>query len=78
VEVAVRLDGNAGEALCRELRYQRPERCSIVAQRVGRRQEQLIGLDPGEDVGDLHHVDVPHPALEPGVPCEDTGVLQRR
>ena len=38
---------------------------AVVAEGIGRREQQLIGPDPAQDVRHLHHVDPPDAPAEP-------------
>ena len=39
----------------------------LVAERVGRGHEQLVRLDPGQDVRHFHHVDLAHQPIQAGL-----------
>jgi hypothetical protein len=77
VDVSGRLQGKTGEASSREARDQPEERGPVIPERVGRRQEELVRVDPAEDVRHLHDVHVPDPPVEAGSPRDDPGVAER-
>jgi hypothetical protein len=73
-DVARRLDRHSREAAVREARDQLVEGEAVVPERVRRRQQQLVLLDPVEDVGDFHDVDRPNHPVEPGRPRDEPGL----
>jgi hypothetical protein len=78
LEVAIRLDRDPGQSLGRELGDQRAEGGSVVPQRIGRGQEQLVRLHPGEDVRHLHDIDVPDTMSQAGTSREHPRIAQGR
>ena len=67
LDVARGLERDAREATAGELRHQRLERRRVVTQRVRGREQELVGLDPGQDVGHFHDVHGADRAVEPAL-----------
>ena len=78
LDVPAGLEGHAGQAAFRQPGNERVERDRVVAEWVGRRQQQLVGLHPVEDVRDLHHVDPADRPAQAVPPADDPGAGQRR
>ncbi len=68
VDVAAELDGQRREAPLVQVGHQAAERLRRVAQRVAGGEQQLVRLDPGQDVGHLHDVEALHDAAQPALP----------
>lgn len=78
VEIAAELDGERGQAALVEVGHQPAERLGRVAQRVTGGEQQLVRLDPGQDVGHLHHVEALHDAVQAPFPRDQPGSRQCR
>ena len=68
VDVAGRLDGDAGETALGEARDERIEAGRIVAKRIRGGQQQFVRLDPVEDVRHFHDVHGADRPIETGAP----------
>ena len=73
VQVAAELDRQAGEAAAGQLPDERGQALGDGAQGVAGGQQQLLRLDPRQDVGHLHDVQAAHHAGQARPPGEDLG-----
>ena len=65
-DVARRFDRHPGQAVVDQVRHELGERLRVLAERIGRRQEELVRLHPVEDVRDLHDVHRANDAIDAG------------
>ncbi len=75
-QVAAALDRQAGQTAAGQLLDERGQALGDGAQGVAGGQQQLLRLDPRQDVGHLHDVQAAHHAGQAGPPGEDLGAGQ--
>ena len=78
LDIAGRLQGEPRKAAGGEAGYERLERQRVIAERISRGQEQLVGPDPGEDVRNLHDVHGANRTAHSAQPGHDPGSGQGR
>ena len=71
VQVAVQLDRERGQAAVVELGDEVDQRVRVVAQRVAGGEQQLVRLDPGQDVRYFHDVEPRHDPVQPAGSGQD-------
>ena len=77
-DVPRRLDRHARQAVLDEARHELLERGGVLAERVGRREQELVRLDPVEDVRDFHHVDRADDAVDARPSGDEPRLRERR